>query len=91
MLPNLKMALAARGIRQIELAQKLDIPSDLFSRIVRGWTQPTVELRERIAEALQADESWLFSSEAVIPAPRLRPMSKPPLQQKASGSVEIHA
>ena len=72
MLPNLKMALAVRGMRQIELAQKLGVASDLLSRIVRGWSEPSVELRVRIAEVLQADEGWLFSANVVIPAPRVR-------------------
>ena len=72
MLANLKTAIAARGLRQIELAQKLNIPSDFLSRIVRGWTKPSAELRVRIAEVLQADESWLFSANVVIPAPSVR-------------------
>jgi len=72
MLANLKTAIAARGFRQIELAQKLDIPSDFLSRIVRGWTKPSPDLRVRIAEVLQADEGWLFSANVVIPGPRLR-------------------
>jgi transcriptional regulator with XRE-family HTH domain len=72
MLANLKTAIAARGFRQIELAQKLDIPSDFLSRVVRGWTKPSADLRVRIAEVLQADESWLFSVNVVIPGPRVR-------------------
>lgn len=69
MLPNLKTTLAVRGIRQIELAQQLGISSDLLSRIVRGWTKPGGSLRTRISEALNADESWLFSTVAEIPQP----------------------
>jgi transcriptional regulator with XRE-family HTH domain len=72
MLLNLKVTIAARGFRQIEFARKLDISSDLLSRIVRGWTKPSTELRERIAETLQADEGWLFSAAIVIPAPKQR-------------------
>lgn len=71
MLANLKTAIAARGLRQIELAHKLAIPSDFLSRIVRGWTKPSAELRVRIAEVLQADEGWLFSANVVIPGPRV--------------------
>lgn len=87
MLPNLKMVLAARGMRQIELAQKLDIPSDLLSRIVRGWTKPNAELREQIAETLQADEVWLFSNEIVIPAPRVRRAPKPAQESAATTAI----
>jgi transcriptional regulator with XRE-family HTH domain len=70
MLANLKTAIAARGLRQIELAQKLQIPSDFLSRIIRSWAKPNAELRVKIAEVLQADEGWLFSANVVIPAPR---------------------
>jgi transcriptional regulator with XRE-family HTH domain len=70
MLANLKTAIAARGRRQIELAQKLDIPSDFLSRIVRGWVKASPELRLRIAEELHADEGWLFSDDVTIPPPR---------------------
>ena len=70
MLPNLKMTIAARGFCQIELARKLDISSDLLSRIVRGWTVPTGDLRHKIADALEADENWLFSRNIRIPRRR---------------------
>ena len=72
MLANLKMALAVRGMLQIELAQKLEVSPDLVSRIVRGWTEPSQELRSRIAEVVQADEGWLFLSDIRIPAPQVR-------------------
>jgi transcriptional regulator with XRE-family HTH domain len=66
MLANLKTAIAARGLRQIELAQKLHISSDFLSRVVRGWTKPSADLRVRIAEVLQADETWLISGRALL-------------------------
>ena len=68
MLANLKMALAARGIRQIELARELDISADLLSRIVRGWTVPNATLRARIADFLATEAAWLFEKEVTIPA-----------------------
>jgi len=37
-----------------------------------GWTRPSTELRESIAETLQADEGWLFSAANVIPVPKQR-------------------
>lgn len=70
MLFNLKVTIAARGFRQIEFAQKQGISSDLLSRIVKGWTSPTGALRRKIAEALDTDESWLFSSDVKIPPRR---------------------
>jgi transcriptional regulator with XRE-family HTH domain len=69
MLTNLKAALAARRIRQVELALSLKIPPSTLSEIVCGHRQADSGLRTRIAEALRADEAWLFSAVTRIPAP----------------------
>lgn len=69
MLVNLKAALAARRLRQADLAQSLKIPSSTLSEIICGRRQADSSLRSRIAEALRADEGWLFSMVTRIPAP----------------------
>lgn len=66
-LANFKTALAARGMRQIELALELKIAPTVLSEIVNGRRTATPWLRVRLAEMLQADEAWLFSSFTRIP------------------------
>ena len=67
MLANFKTALAARGMRQVELALELKIAPTILSEIVNGRRSASPPLRARLAEMLQADEDWLFSSFTRIP------------------------
>jgi len=83
MLVNLKAALAARRMRQADLALALKIPPSTLSEIVCGRRQAESWLRTRIAEALRADESWLFSTVTRIPS-RVT-------QAEDSGSVALMA
>lgn len=69
MLVNLKAALAARRMRQVDLALALKIPSSTMSEIICGRRQADSSQRARVAEILRADESWLFSILVPIPAP----------------------
>jgi transcriptional regulator with XRE-family HTH domain len=69
MLTNLKAALAARRLRQVDLALSLKIPPSTLSEIICERRQAGPSLRARIAEALRADETWLFSSVTRIPGP----------------------
>jgi hypothetical protein len=66
-LVNFKTALAARGMRQIELALDLKVSPTVLSEIVNGRRSANPSLRARLAEVLQADEAWLFSSFTRIP------------------------
>jgi len=68
-LNNLKAALAARQMRQVELALSLRISPSTLSEIICGHRLADASLRTRIAEALRADEAWLFSKVTRIPAP----------------------
>jgi transcriptional regulator with XRE-family HTH domain len=70
MLANLKTALAARGVKQADLAPKLKIPPSVLSEIIHGRRSPSESLRARISEELRADEGWLFQTYTAIPAPR---------------------
>lgn len=67
MLVNFKTALAARGTRQVELALELKIAPTVLSEIVNGRRSANPSLRARLAEMLQVDEAWLFSSFTRIP------------------------
>lgn len=60
MYSNLKLQIWKSGIRQNRLAQLLRMDETMLSRIVNGYRQPSVELREKIATLLQCDEAWLF-------------------------------
>lgn len=68
MLVNLKSAIAARRLKQVDFALQLRIPPTVLSEIIHGRRQADDSLRARIAEALRADERWLFSTVTRIPA-----------------------
>jgi transcriptional regulator with XRE-family HTH domain len=68
-LANLKTAIAARRTTQVDLALDLKIAPTVLSEIIHGRRQADPSLRARIAEALEADESWLFSTVTRIPRP----------------------
>jgi transcriptional regulator with XRE-family HTH domain len=68
MLANMKAALAAKRVRQLDLAMDLRISPSLLSDIIHGRRAADPALRARIAEALSADERWPFSAVTVIPS-----------------------
>ena len=67
MLPNFKLALAARGKKQVDLAFEVRVPPDHLSRVINGRARAGPPLRRRLAEALGVDEDWLFSTSVEIP------------------------
>ena len=67
MLANFKTVLAARRIRQVDLALSLKIPPTVLSEIINGRRQADASLRSRLATALKVDEAWLFSRFTKIP------------------------
>ena len=76
MLSNLKAALAARRMKQVDLALRVGIAPSVLSEIVHGRRRIDPGLAARIAEILQADPGWLFSSVTYIPAPKLNPQGE---------------
>jgi transcriptional regulator with XRE-family HTH domain len=58
--PNLKLRIYTAGIRQNRLAKMLGIDEAHLSRIINGFRQPSVDIREQIATILQSDPEWLF-------------------------------
>ena len=69
MFVNLKAALAARGIRQVDLAIRIKRSSGYLSEVIAGRAKPEPHIRTRIAEILNADETWLFSTSFRVPGP----------------------
>lgn len=69
MLVNFKTVLAARRLRQVDLALSLKIPPTVLSEIINGRRKADASLRSRIASALQVDEAWLFATLTKIPPP----------------------
>jgi DNA-binding transcriptional regulator YdaS (Cro superfamily) len=66
---NLKTAIGVRFGSQVAFARAVGLHSVKVSRLCRGWIEPTLVERERIALALRADADWLFAV-VRIPAPR---------------------
>jgi transcriptional regulator with XRE-family HTH domain len=69
-LVNLKTAIAARGMRQVDLAMELTMPPSVLSEIVHCRRPVDPRVADRIAEILRADREWLFASITRIPAPK---------------------
>jgi transcriptional regulator with XRE-family HTH domain len=72
MLSNMKAALAARRMHQVELAEAVGIGRSVLSAFIYGRAQLSPQLRARIAEVLKADPEWLFSSATHIPEPKIQ-------------------
>jgi len=67
-LSNLRTALAARNLRQVDLAiHTLKISLSVLSEIIRGRRKASAELCRKITEVLQADEVWLVKPAVKIP------------------------
>ncbi len=69
-LVNLKAALVARQISQVELCSELKISESFLSKIILGQRVADRGLQERIARRLSADRAWLFDTPATIPPHR---------------------
>ena len=60
MYSNLKLQIWRTGTHQNRLAKMLQIDETTLSRIVNGYREPSIELREKIAALLHCDQAWLF-------------------------------
>ena len=67
MLVNFKAALAARRVKQIDLALQLKLDPTFLSRIINRRCEADASLRARLAAALEVEEAWLFQTVARIP------------------------
>jgi transcriptional regulator with XRE-family HTH domain len=68
MYPNLKLKLWSAGIRQNRLAQMVGIDETMLSKAINGFREITPEVRRKIADVLEADETWLFETENALRA-----------------------
>ena len=69
MYPNLRLQLWRKRIRQNQLSKMIPLDETVLSKIMNGFRVPAPELRRRIAILLEAEEEWLFESNAVEPVP----------------------
>ena len=69
MLVNFKAALAARRMKQVDLALDLRIDPTFLSRVINRRCEADASLRARLAAALEVEEAWLFQTVARIPRP----------------------
>ncbi len=67
----MKTALAARRLKQADLAARIGISPTALSEVIHERRIPDAGLRARIAQELVADENWLFSSLIEIPGPHV--------------------
>jgi hypothetical protein len=66
---NLRAVIVERFGTQLRCAEQTGIHITRLNRIIRGWIEPTLIERERLASSLGADAQWLFSTVTRIPAP----------------------
>lgn len=66
--PNVVYAISLRRQTHYEIAQVAGISEWRFSRLLNGRGEFTPRERERLAQALNFDESWLF--QRVMPPTR---------------------
>ncbi|MGD1103527.1 MAG: helix-turn-helix transcriptional regulator [Terriglobia bacterium] len=64
---NVRLALASRGKRCLDLAKELDMGSSRLSLIINGHIDPGPEFKRKCAAALGVPEGWLFSKTRRIP------------------------
>lgn len=67
---NLKTALAARRMRQADLAATVGVGESTLSEFIHGRASLAPHTQGRIAQILQADADWLFALAIRIPPPK---------------------
>jgi transcriptional regulator with XRE-family HTH domain len=85
MLANMKAALAARRLRQADLAMELRVSAALLSDVIYGRVQLAPHLKTRAAEMLQADAEWLFQDTKIIPPLRTSTETQPAAAMACAG------
>ncbi len=66
---NLGVAVRAKGYKQHIVASAAGMTESTFSRALHGRGTFGPNERKRIAEFLNADEGWLFTTLAKVPRP----------------------
>ena len=88
MLANLKAALSARRLRQVDLAIELKVAPSFISEVVHGRRRLEPHQVARIAELLKADASWLFAEVHFIPPPKSGESREPSLALSCARSEQ---
>lgn len=73
---RLNEALEKRGIRPVDLANKVDIPESTISQYRSGYAKPKYERIVKIADALNVSVAWLMGGDVSM--------------EKERGPVEIN-
>ena len=63
---GLRGAILQRGLSQREISRLSNIAENRLSSIIRGWTQPTQEERQKLTSVLRQPEDILFDSATSI-------------------------
>lgn len=56
----LKTKILERGLSQLELAQKVGLNDSMVSSVIRGWTEPSPDVKRRIAAGLRCAQRDIF-------------------------------
>lgn len=67
---NVKAAIVAAGISQSEFARRAELGRPFLNRVLRGHAEPSLDVCDRIADALGLDLMQLLSSPKKFPKKR---------------------
>lgn len=56
----LRIKMYEKGLSELELARKVGVSDSGFSRIIRGWKEPSMEIKTKFAEILGCKVSEIF-------------------------------
>lgn len=73
---NLRSFIAARGLRQCDVARQVGVTRARLFRLIWGQAQPTRRERRKIAEVLCFSDRWIFEPNLDSPSWRLFAGSK---------------
>jgi transcriptional regulator with XRE-family HTH domain len=74
---NLRNQRKAKGLTQAELAEKVDLSTEMVSKMERGAASPSFPTIEKLAKSLGVSEGAFFGSEFAGPdSDRMRVLSK---------------
>ncbi len=78
---RLREALADRGMKPIELAEKTDVPKSMVSYYLSGKSVPKADRIYKMAHALGVNEAWLLGYDV--------PKTRTPEQKKNDTLVDV--
>ncbi len=60
---NLKEKIIRSGLSQIQISREVGVSDAYLSKVVRGWVNPSVEIKSKIALALGCTVEEIFREE----------------------------